>query len=142
MILITAVPGTSYGEAQHKESKNVECLARNIYFESRGESELGQMAVALVTLNRTVSDKFPRSVCSVVYQKKQFSWVSMKLKITDMESYHRAREIAEQMYEAFHLDDIPDSLRHVKHALYFDGLGGVNAKQAQKKHKIGKHVFY
>lgn len=50
------------------------CLEKNIYFESRGESLAGKIAVGLVTLNRVSSPKWPNSECGVVWQKKQFSW--------------------------------------------------------------------
>ena len=59
-----------------------ECLALNIYFESRGEPLIGQYAVAAVTLNRVVHPGFPDSICQVVMQgaelgrnRCQFSWV-------------------------------------------------------------------
>ena len=45
-----------------------ECLARAIYFEARSESELGQLAVAKVILNRVKSKRYPNSVCGVVFQ--------------------------------------------------------------------------
>ena len=44
------------------------CLAKNIYFESRNQPKLGQIAVAQVTMNRVNSPKFPNSVCGVVQQ--------------------------------------------------------------------------
>jgi spore germination cell wall hydrolase CwlJ-like protein len=44
------------------------CLARAVYFEARSESELGQMAVAKVIINRTHTDGYPRTICGVVYQ--------------------------------------------------------------------------
>lgn len=47
------------------------CLALNIYHEARGESEAGQKAVALVTVNRA---KKKERVCHTVFQPKQFSW--------------------------------------------------------------------
>lgn len=51
------------------------CLALNVYFESRSEaSVLSQFAVAQVTMNRVMSDKYPNSICDVVWQKGQFSW--------------------------------------------------------------------
>ena len=62
-------------------SNEVECLAKNIYFEARGEPELGQRAVAHVVLNRVSHARFPNSICGVVqqggYKKRyrcQFSW--------------------------------------------------------------------
>lgn len=51
------------------------CLAGAVYFESRGESLPGQLAVAHVVINRANSGRFPRSLCGVVHQKSQFSFV-------------------------------------------------------------------
>jgi spore germination cell wall hydrolase CwlJ-like protein len=51
------------------------CLAGAVYFESRGESLPGQLAVAHVVINRAQSGRFPRSLCGVVLQKSQFSFV-------------------------------------------------------------------
>ncbi len=45
-----------------------ECLSRAVYFEARSESELGQLAVAKVILNRVKSTNYPNSICGVVYQ--------------------------------------------------------------------------
>jgi spore germination cell wall hydrolase CwlJ-like protein len=55
------------------------CLAKNIYYEARGEPMQGQIAVALTTLNRVKSHKFPSSICRVVYQPYQFSWTHQNL---------------------------------------------------------------
>jgi spore germination cell wall hydrolase CwlJ-like protein len=52
-----------------------ECLAGAVYFESKGEPLQGQLAVAEVILNRASSGKFPTSICGVVKQKSQFSFV-------------------------------------------------------------------
>jgi spore germination cell wall hydrolase CwlJ-like protein len=51
------------------------CLAGAVYFESRGESLAGQLAVAHVVLNRAKSGRFPKSLCGVVHQPSQFSFV-------------------------------------------------------------------
>jgi len=51
------------------------CLAQAVYFESRGESLIGQLAVAHVVINRAQSGRFPKSLCGVVHQKSQFSFV-------------------------------------------------------------------
>lgn len=55
-----------------------ECLAKNIYFESRNQSHLGQIAVAHTTLNRVIDDRYPDTVCDVVYQGRQNADGSMK----------------------------------------------------------------
>jgi spore germination cell wall hydrolase CwlJ-like protein len=49
-------------------------MAKNIYFEARNESLKGQMAIALVTLQRVRDPRYPNTVCGVVYDNKQFSW--------------------------------------------------------------------
>ena len=69
------------------EYKNeVKCLAQNIYFEARDQPTKGQIAVALVTINRVNSKRFPDTICRVIRQasrykngkpkknKCQFSW--------------------------------------------------------------------
>lgn len=51
------------------------CLASGVYFESKGEPLAGQLAVAQTIINRTKSGRFPRSICSVLTQRGQFSFV-------------------------------------------------------------------
>jgi spore germination cell wall hydrolase CwlJ-like protein len=51
------------------------CLAQNIYFEAGNQSLLGKLAVGLVVMNRVKSKRYPNTVCGVVRQRKQFSWV-------------------------------------------------------------------
>ena len=50
------------------------CGAQNIYHESRGETNLGQIAVAHVVRNRVESSRYPNTVCEVIWAPKQFSW--------------------------------------------------------------------
>ena len=50
--------------------KEVKCLAKNIYFEARDQTVKGQIAVALVTINRVNSKRFPNSICKVVKQAR------------------------------------------------------------------------
>ncbi len=59
------------------ETANAEqhCLASAVYFEARGESLEGQLAVAEVVLNRTRSFRYPDGICAVVRQPAQFSFV-------------------------------------------------------------------
>ena len=52
---------------QHANSER-DCLAQAIYHEARGESEVGQLAVANVIVNRARSNKYPSSLCGVIYQ--------------------------------------------------------------------------
>jgi hypothetical protein len=45
-----------------------DCLSQAIYYEARGESQQGQVAVAEVVMNRVHSPFYPKSICAVVYQ--------------------------------------------------------------------------
>lgn len=55
-------------------TKELSCLIRNVYYEARGESKEGQMAVTWVTLNRLKTHA--NTICKVVYQPHQFSWTA------------------------------------------------------------------
>jgi len=50
------------------------CLQQNIFFEARNQSRIGQVSVAWVTLNRVDAERYPDTICGVVWQEKQFSW--------------------------------------------------------------------
>ena len=52
----------------------VHCLAKNIYFEARGESTNGKIAVANVTMNRVFNRRYPNTICGVVEQAVYSSW--------------------------------------------------------------------
>lgn len=56
-------------------SREMRCLAGAIYFEARGETLEGQLAVGRVIVNRAASGRFPDSYCGVVMQPSQFSFV-------------------------------------------------------------------
>lgn len=73
------------------------CLASAVYFESKGESLRGQLAVARVVIARAQSSRFPDSYCGVVYQRKQFSFVrggEMPRIRTNSKSWANARAVA------------------------------------------------
>jgi spore germination cell wall hydrolase CwlJ-like protein len=50
-----------------------ECLTRAMYFESNRSSEEGMMAVGTVVMNRVADNRYPKSVCGVVGQPRQFA---------------------------------------------------------------------
>ena len=57
-------------------SRELECLATGIYFESKSEPLAGQLAVGKVIANRANSGgRFPSSYCGVLFQRGQFSFV-------------------------------------------------------------------
>ena len=51
----------------------VNCLAQNVYFEARDQPTKGQIAVALVTINRAKSRRFPNTICKVIHQASRYS---------------------------------------------------------------------
>jgi spore germination cell wall hydrolase CwlJ-like protein len=60
------------------DEKELQCLAKNIFFEARGEPEEGKVAVGMVTINRSQAEKFPSTLCDVVNQRstvKKTYWI-------------------------------------------------------------------
>ncbi|MHA6721588.1 cell wall hydrolase [Sphingomonas sp. RS2018] len=57
------------------DDRELTCLAAGVYFESKGEPLAGQLAVAQTIINRTKSGRFPKSICGVLTQAGQFSFV-------------------------------------------------------------------
>jgi spore germination cell wall hydrolase CwlJ-like protein len=64
-----------YASAEAADDE-LSCLATAVYFESKSEPLAGQLAVAKVIINRTRSGRFPATICGVVKQRGQFSFVS------------------------------------------------------------------
>ena len=119
-------------------SKDLDCLAKNIYFEARGEPFLGKVAVAQVTINRTYHPyRFPSTICKTVYARKQFSWTSMGLKVKDAKLWEESKLIASATIEGKAY--IPNF-----DALYFHA-NYVKPKWNKNKEVIaviGSHIFY
>ena len=127
--------------------KSLDCLAMNVYREAGHEPFEGKVAVAQVTLNRVNSNKFPRDVCAVVYQKSrftervvcQFSWYcdsKHRNRPVDDEAYEESYRVAKMVFlEDFKLESIENALYY--HADY------VNPNWKLKRiTKIGTHIFY
>jgi spore germination cell wall hydrolase CwlJ-like protein len=132
----------SYDEKQ-KVMREVDCLAKNIYFEARGEPRAGKIAVAEVTMNRVNSKQFPRSVCGVVYQKTkgtcQFSWVCEEKKaIRNRAAWKESLQIAETILILDRKYGIIGSAKYF-HADYVDPSWAEKKKLIRK---IGNHIFY
>ena len=131
-------------------NKQVDCLAKNIYYESATESYEGKLAVAQVTMNRVNSGKFPSDICSVVYQKTtdqnlktvcQFSWTCMvkELVVKDKYAWEESMLIAKRaLTEPFLHDTIAESNALFYHAVYVKP--GWNKTKIVKQ--IGNHIFY
>ena len=130
----------SYDEKQ-RVMKEVECLARNIYFEAGSEPRNGKIAVAEVTMNRVKSKQFPKTVCGVVYQRTgrtcQFSWVCKQNKVVrSKQMWLESLRIAENILISKRKYGIIGSAQYF-HADY------VNPRwPLEKIGKIGTHIFY
>ena len=130
-------------EKKQAVMREVECLARNIYFEAGGEPRAGKIAVAEVTMNRVKSRQFPRTVCGVVNQKHkgicQFSWVCEgKRSIRNQGAWRESRAIAENILISKRKYGI------IGNAIYFHANYVDPAWSAEKKliAQIGNHIFY
>ena len=67
-------PPTQLRENIVANNNEYRCLLRAVWHESRGEEFKGKLWTAKTILNRTRSERFPQSICKVVYQKYQFSF--------------------------------------------------------------------
>lgn len=128
--------------------RQVECLARNVYWEAASEPFEGKVAVAQVTLNRVNDGRFPNDVCGVVYQKNvvydrvvcQFSWFCERNHLSrnpNPKGFEESEAVAKKvLLEGYRLDSMKSALYY--HADY------VNPKWYNKKKigKIGRHIFY
>lgn len=122
--------------------KDITCLARNIYFESRNESILGQHSVAWVTLNRVKHKKWPNTVCEVVHQHKQFSWTikNKHKRAYNKKAYKRALLIAQDTLEEYNNDgkDLSNGALYY-HADYVKPIWRI---RLLKIAQIDTHIFY
>lgn len=123
-----------------------QCLAEAIYFESRGEPDMGQLAVAQVVLNRVMSGLYPNSVCGVVYQNAhrfnacQFSYACDGIpdRVNDRTAWDKAIRIAEDALSGrSFLAEIGDSTHY--HATWVSPVWRLELVQTLK---IGEHIFY
>ena len=128
-----SLPLKSFAKAQ-----DIDCLAQNIYHESRGEPLEGQIAVAQVTVNRVKSKEFQSSVCKVVHANRQFSWtINKSKKVKDRKAWESAVVIATAVLT--NSTRLPDFK-----ALYFH-TKQIRPSWSRTKRivaKIGNHIFY
>lgn len=121
-------------------SSEFECLAKNIYFEARGESFEGQEFVAWVTLNRVGHKRYPDTICEVVWQDSQFSWTDNPRSVKEHDAYRYAESVARYVL-----------MQKSQGAL--DPTQGATMFHATKKSpfwkssfvkvaRVGRHIFY
>jgi spore germination cell wall hydrolase CwlJ-like protein len=136
------------------------CLAKNIYFEARGEGIQGQKAVALVTMNRVNSERYPDTICGVVEQSAKlkysdkvvcaFSWVCsdynkvpvIKKNGTENERVIREFETAAKIAVQAMQGELRDITKGATHFFNPEKAQPKWAEDLQPTMTLGKHVFY
>ncbi len=127
----------SHGAATELNAES-RCLAGAVYFESKGESLSGQLAVARVVLARSKSGRFPSSICGVVYQPSQFSFVrGGKMPRIDTGSQHWKNAVA---ISKIALDGSWKS--PVEGALFFHARYVSPGWRLKRMGTIDNHIFY
>ena len=116
------------------------CLAKAVYFEARSESLEGQLAVAEVVLNRARSGVYPPSICGVVTQHAQFSFIRagrFPAPNIASDAWHKALAIAEIAKKHLATEVAPNVLWY--HADYVAPAWG---RQRTRVAQVGRHIFY
>jgi spore germination cell wall hydrolase CwlJ-like protein len=117
-----------------------DCLANAVYFEARGESLEGQLAVAEVVLNRARSGRYPATWCGVVTQHAQFSFVRggvIPAANRGSEAWKRAVAIARIAQQGSNRMLAANVLWY--HANYVSPSWG---RRLARSSVIGAHIFY
>ncbi|MCZ8172136.1 MAG: cell wall hydrolase [Brevundimonas sp.] len=119
-------------------SRELQCLASAIYFESKGETLDGQLAVGRVIVARSKSGRFPETYCGVVFQPSQFSFVrgnSMPAIPKASRHWKNAVAIAQIAHENTWASP-------VEGALFFHAAYVSPGWRLKRMARIDNHVFY
>lgn len=120
------------------------CLQQNIYFEARNQSVLGQRAVAWVTLNRMTDERYPDTICGVVWQDRQFSWTHDgkpdRPLANEQSDWDRAGFIARSVVRQWaHEQESPVADADHYHADY---VAPAWARSGERVAQVDNHIFY
>jgi hypothetical protein len=125
---------------------DIKCMADAIYFEARGESYRGQVAVGQVVMNRLHHPIYPKDICQVVYQNQQmhnacqfsFACDGIPETINDQKSWKQADEIARGVISgSLYLTEVGKATHYHANYVYPDW-----APRLKRVAKIGHHIFY
>jgi len=119
--------------------KELECLAKNIFWEAGVEQDLGKYAVANVTINRLKTGAWGTDLCQVVYSHAQFSW-TLTPRVWDnppASGLQHSREIAVKVLNGIRVSALHNSLFY--HASYVKPQWVDPSKRIAQ---IGQHIFY
>ncbi len=135
------------------DPNELECMAKNIYFEAAVESTAGKLAVAQVTMNRVKSSNYPNTICAVVYEgihhsngfpvrdRCQFSWYcdGKGDEPRETPAWQDSLNVAEYVIRTPNLMDITDGATHY-HADYIDSPRWADPRR--KTVEIDTHIFF
>lgn len=117
---------------------DMRCLASAVYYEAKSESLVGQLAVARVIINRTHSGRFANSLCGVVRQPSQFSFVrggTIPQPSAESRDWHEAVAIAQIA--------VKDSWKNpAEGALFFHARRVSPGWGKTRLASIDNHIFY
>ena len=120
-------------------SREIECLATGIYFESKSEPLAGQLAVGKVIANRSQSGgRFPSSYCGVLFQRGQFSFVHGRA----LPSVPHANKQWQTAVAIAKIVDQDLQQSSVGNALFFHARYVSPGWRLKRVASIGNHVFY
>ena len=113
------------------------CLATAVYFEARGENHMGQMAVAQVVVNRMHDDRYPDTICGVVWEPKAFSFThdGKHERMIDRESRSKALQVAKATLDGEGLGITSTHYHTVSVSPYW-------AKHYKLDGRVDGHYFY
>jgi spore germination cell wall hydrolase CwlJ-like protein len=119
--------------------KELDCLAKNIYYEAGIEKHPGKIAVGNVTINRLKTGYWGNTICDVVYSKAQFSWtLKKKLPKPNDRVWDESVVAARDVLNGFQVRGVQKSLfyhaDYIKVPHWADPIHNVG--------QIGKHIFY
>jgi spore germination cell wall hydrolase CwlJ-like protein len=155
-------------DKQYWTETEKECLARNIYHEAANEPVEGQVAVAIVTLNRANDPFYPNNICQVVYQRGtvvktdtiqvkikkryeerlvqknyivcQFSWTCERVKPPSENSvkYQQIKEIVDEFADGGYSEWREKYAKSLHYHAYY-----VNPRwKLNRLARVGAHIFY
>jgi spore germination cell wall hydrolase CwlJ-like protein len=121
------------------------CLSQAIYYEARGETQRGQIAVAEVVMNRVRSRHYPNSICGVVYQGSHRVTGCQFTFTCDGSLNHRPRgrawDRAQRVATAVLLGYTRPVTQHATH-YHTHAVNPVWNSGLVETTSIGSHVFY
>ncbi len=120
-------------------SRELECLAVGVYFESKSEPLIGQLAVGEVIVNRANSKgRFPSSYCGVLFQRSQFSFIRGKV----LPSVPRSSRQWQTAVAIAKIVDQDLKGSTAAKALFFHARRVSPGWKLKRVASIGNHIFY